>query len=80
MLRSGGGRCDTLGSLEAGSEREISVQEMSEGVLEPTHVEGQEGSRIRGREKTSCDAVSVEATAHPAESSEAQVVSDLNPM
>lgn len=80
MLRSGGSRCDTLGSLEAGSEREISVQEMCEGALR-TNTRGRARRKQDwGREKTSCDAVSVEATADPAESSEAQVVSDLNPM
>lgn len=56
------------------------MQEMCEGALR-TNTRGRaRGQQDWGREKTSCDAVSVEATADPAENSEAQVVSDLNTM
>lgn len=66
--------------MEAGSEREIRVQEMCEGALR-TNTRGRaRGKQAWSREKTSCDAVSVEATANPSECSKAQVVSDLNPM
>lgn len=47
--------------------------------LESTPLERQEGSRIRHREKLSCDAVSVETTADPAEISEFLVSFRLEP-
>lgn len=66
-------------SLAADFEVKNNMQKIDEGVLGISTHGKAERKQIRNKEKVSCDAVSVEATADPAEISEVLMSFGLEP-